>query len=127
MMYVVIILIMLVCVFLTFIVWIQNPKGGGIASNFSAGNQIMGVKRTNDFVEKATWGSAIALLVLVLASNLFTGGSAQAEKSILQKEIDAGTIENGYIPKSSLENLNSAGSEETNAEELPDNGGQEQP
>ena len=57
-------LIIIVSVALTFIVLIQKPKGGGIASNFSGGSQIMGVKRTNEIVEKLTWGLAVALLFL---------------------------------------------------------------
>ena len=64
-------LIIIVSVALTFIVLIQKPKGGGIASNFSGGSQIMGVKRTNEIVEKLTWGLAIALLFLTMSSNLF--------------------------------------------------------
>ena len=57
-------LIIIASVALTFIVLIQKPKGGGIASNFSGGSQIMGVKRTNEIVEKLTWGLAVALLFL---------------------------------------------------------------
>jgi preprotein translocase subunit SecG len=63
------ILIGIACVLLTFIVLIQNPKGGGIAANFSATNQIMGVKRTTDIVERLTWIFAISLIVLVLSTN----------------------------------------------------------
>jgi preprotein translocase subunit SecG len=63
------ILIIIVCVLLTLVVLIQNPKGGGIAANFSAPNQIMGANRSTDVVEKATWILAIALIVLSLASN----------------------------------------------------------
>lgn len=65
------IVIILVCVLLTLVVLIQNPKGGGIASNFAAPNQIMGVKRSSDVVEKATWILVIALIVLSLSSNFF--------------------------------------------------------
>lgn len=63
------ILIIIVCVLLTLVVLIQNPKGGGIAANFTAPNQIMGANRSTDVVEKATWILAIALIVLSLASN----------------------------------------------------------
>lgn len=64
----VIVLIFIVAVLLGIIVLIQNPKGGGLASNFGAANQIGGVRRTADFLEKATWGLAIGLVVLCLAS-----------------------------------------------------------
>lgn len=62
------ILIVLVCLLLIGVVLIQESKGGGLASSFSASNQVMGVKRTGDFLEKATWSLAIALLVLSLAA-----------------------------------------------------------
>jgi len=50
------------------IVLIQKPKGGGISNNFAGGaNQIFGVKRTSDIVEKSTWylSGIIAVLLLV--------------------------------------------------------------
>lgn len=60
------ILILIVCVLLALIVLIQNSKGGGLSSSFASNNQIMGVRRTADVLEKATWGFAIALFVLCL-------------------------------------------------------------
>jgi len=64
------VLIILVGVLLTLIVLVQNSKGGGLASNFSGSNQVMGVRKTTDFLEKATWTLAIALLVLSLAASM---------------------------------------------------------
>lgn len=58
------ILVILVSVLLILIVLVQNSKGGGLASNFSASNQVMGVRKTTDFLEKATWTLAGTLLVL---------------------------------------------------------------
>ena len=63
-----IILAILVSILLILAVLIQNPKGGGIAANFSAANQIAGVKKTNEFIEKATWTLAFALMFLALGS-----------------------------------------------------------
>jgi len=60
------ILIILVCALLILIVLVQNSKGGGLSSSFSSNNQIMGVRKTADFLEKTTWGFAIALFVLYL-------------------------------------------------------------
>lgn len=62
------VLILLVCVFLALIVLIQNPKGGGLDSSLSGANQIGGVQRTADFLEKSTWSLAILLFVLCLVS-----------------------------------------------------------
>ncbi len=60
--------IIIVCVLLILVVLVQNSKGGGISSNFSAANQIMGARRGSDFIEKATWTLAILLLVFSLLS-----------------------------------------------------------
>ncbi|MFN3554510.1 MAG: preprotein translocase subunit SecG [Bacteroidales bacterium] len=62
------VLVLIVCALLILIVLVQNSKGGGLASNFASNNQIMGVRKTTDFLEKATWTLAIALLVLTLTS-----------------------------------------------------------
>ena len=64
-------LVLITCILLVLIVLVQNPKGGGLSSAFggsSSSNQLMGVKRTTDFLEKATWTLAIILLVLSLSS-----------------------------------------------------------
>lgn len=63
-----VILILIVCVLLSIVVLVQNSKGGGLAANFSAPNQIMGVRKTADFLEKATWWLAIILVVLSIAA-----------------------------------------------------------
>ncbi len=62
------VLILITCILLVLIVLVQNAKGGGLASNFSSSNQIMGVRKTTDFLEKTTWTLAIILLVLTLSS-----------------------------------------------------------
>ncbi len=65
----IIILIVLVCVALSFVVLIQNPKGGGMSGTFGGfGNQVMGAKNSSDSVEKATWYLVMLLGVIVLAS-----------------------------------------------------------
>jgi preprotein translocase subunit SecG len=64
------ILILIVSVLMTLIVLVQNSKGGGLASNFAASNQFMGVRQTADFLEKATWTLAIALLVFSLTATM---------------------------------------------------------
>lgn len=82
------ILILVVCVLLGLIVLVQNSKGGGLAANFSASTQIMGVRRTNDFLEKATWTLAIALLVLSIAASLtISRGGSTAGQSAIEEQI----------------------------------------
>lgn len=69
---VIIILAIIVCVLLIAIVLIQNPKGGGLSQSFGGiSNQIIGVQRSTDVVEKGTWYLAIALGVLCLGSIFF--------------------------------------------------------
>lgn len=67
----IIILIILASLLMVGIVLIQESKGGGLASGFSSSNQIMGVRKTTDFLEKATWGLAIAMVVLSVLSVAF--------------------------------------------------------
>ena len=64
-------LIVIVAVLLILVVLAQNPKGGGLSSQFggSGTTQLMGVKKTGDLLEKLTWGFAVALLVLSIATN----------------------------------------------------------
>ena len=72
-----VILAVVVCILLGAIVLIQNPKGGGLTSNFSSSSQLMGVQKTGDFLEKGTWGLAIALMVLSLMINVAVKGGAE--------------------------------------------------
>lgn len=74
-------LIIFAAILLILVVLVQKPKGGGLATQFSSSNLAFGVKRTSDFIEKATWGLAIAIIVLSMASNLFIGGDNSAEAS----------------------------------------------
>jgi len=74
------VLIVIVCFLIILVVLIQNPKGGGLGASFAGvSNNLMGVQRTTDFLEKATWGFAIALLVLSLATSFFLPGAGANE------------------------------------------------
>jgi preprotein translocase subunit SecG len=80
----ILVLILVTSVLLTLVVLVQNSKGGGLASNFAGSNQIMGVRKTADFLEKATWSLAIALVVLSLMAVIAipdegTGGAIDTE------------------------------------------------
>ena len=82
---VLVILMVVVSVLMCFIVIIQESKGGGLASGFASSNQIMGVRKTTDFIEKATWTLAIAMVVLSVASAYFVP-SVESQKSVVLKE-----------------------------------------
>ena len=65
-----VITILFVSVLLGLIVLVQNSKGGGLVSNFGGANQMMGVRQTSDFLEKATWTLGGILVVLCLLSSI---------------------------------------------------------
>ena len=66
-------IIIFVSILLILIVLVQNSKGGGLSSQFGgySSNQFMGVQKTNDLLEKATWTLAIIIVALTMLSNLF--------------------------------------------------------
>jgi preprotein translocase subunit SecG len=64
-------LIIFIAVLLVFVVLLQRSKGGGIAGNFAIGNQLIGVKKTTDLLERVTWGLALSLLLLAATTKIF--------------------------------------------------------
>ena len=64
------------------IVLVQKSKGGGLASNFASSNQIMGVRKTTDVVEKATWTLAGLLVVLSVATS-YVDTTPEGQKSVV--------------------------------------------
>lgn len=68
-MYIVLIILTLLSALLMIgVVLIQKSKGGGLSSSFAGSNQLMGVRRTNSFIEKVTWGLAAAIAVFAILS-----------------------------------------------------------
>ena len=65
------VLVLVASVLITLIVLLQNGKGGGLASNFVAGNQTFGVRQTTDILEKITWG-LVAFIFVVSIISTFT-------------------------------------------------------
>lgn len=61
-------IIVLAAVLLTFLVLVQNSKGGGLAASFASGNQVMGAPKTADFLEKASWTLAVIIIVLSICA-----------------------------------------------------------
>ncbi len=92
------VLIILACVFLILIVLVQNSKGGGLASNFASSNQVMGVRKTADFLEKATWTLAGILLALsILASAVIPRASEEESRSKIEEQLER-TVDPGRMP-----------------------------
>ncbi|MEX2335658.1 MAG: preprotein translocase subunit SecG [Fulvivirga sp.] len=64
-------LIILASILLVLVILAQNSKGGGLSSQFggSGASNMIGVKKTGDLLEKMTWGLAISIFILALATN----------------------------------------------------------
>jgi preprotein translocase subunit SecG len=71
------------------IVLIQESKGGGLASQFSGYNQIGGVRKTTDFIEKTTWGLAAAMVVLSVACAYVAPGASSTGSVMENYEVPA--------------------------------------
>jgi len=83
------VLIFVVCLLLILIVLVQNSKGGGLAANFSSSNQVMGVRKTTDFLEKATWTLAgLLLFFCIIASAFIPRETGETTKSLMQEQLD---------------------------------------
>ena len=75
-MYILLIVLTLIAALLMIgVVLIQKSKGGGLSSSFAGSNQIMGVRRTNSFIEKVTWILAAAICVFAILSTFFMPNS----------------------------------------------------
>jgi len=81
------VLIIIVCVLQVLIVLVQNSKGGGLAANFTSTGQSMGVRKTADFLEKATWTLAIAILVLSVGATAAIPRQSQEQSSRIENQI----------------------------------------
>ena len=82
-------LIIFVAFLLVVVIMVQNPKGGGLSSSFGGGGgsqQMGGVQKTTDFLDKATWGLATLLLVLILLSNISIFGGSNQESQVLDSD-----------------------------------------
>ncbi len=86
----VVVLLVISSIILGLIILVQNSKGGGLTSGLSASNQVMGVRKTTDFLEKLTWGFAIGIIVLAIVGNLVLpkAGVNGGSKSLIQQQID---------------------------------------
>lgn len=86
------ILIVLVAFLLVVVIMVQNPKGGGLSTSFGGGGtqQLGGVQKSKDFLDRSTWTLAILLLALILLSNVsIMGGSADTTMPLENTEVPA--------------------------------------
>ncbi|MBK5284730.1 MAG: preprotein translocase subunit SecG [Bacteroidia bacterium] len=116
------ILIILACVLLVLAVLVQNPKGGGLAVGFSSSNQVMGVRKTTDFLEKFTWGLLISLIVFCLVGTIILpSGGQRGAQSILQEKAENATTAPAQSQPSSQAPAQNAQPQPVRPEEVPPN------
>lgn len=87
-----IVLIIIAAILLVLVVLLQNGKGDGLASNFTAGNQTFGVRQTADILEKITWGLVAFILVVSIVAS-FTTNTKNTEINVTDQ------VENATAPE----------------------------
>lgn len=106
-----VILIVIAAIMMIAIVLIQESKGGGLSTGFAGGNAVLGVRKTTDFIEKATWTLAGAMVVLSVIC-AYVAPTALSEQSVIEK---AATEQSATNPT----NLPGFGASQTKQEAAP--------
>jgi len=81
------VLVIIACILQVMIVLVQNSKGGGLAANFTSAGQSMGIRKTADFLEKATWSLAGAILILCVVATAAIPRTKESERSMIENQI----------------------------------------
>ena len=116
-----VILVVIASILMCLIVLIQESKGGGLASGFASGNQVMGVRKTTDVIEKLTWGLAAAMVVFSVAS-VFTIPTASSDASVMEGiAIEQQTTAPTNLPGIPATEVQQAPAEDAPAAETPAN------
>ena len=112
-------MIAIASILLILAVLVQSPKSG-MAANFGAANQTMGVRQTSDFLEKFTWAMIAAVVFFTLLSVVALSvdeESANEAKASTVKElqdqakadaadvVEEAVIENDADPNASVEEV----------------------
>ncbi len=84
MQHVLIVIAVIISIVLIGAVLVQKSKGGGLSSSFAGANQIMGVRGTNSFIEKATWTLAIIICFVSLLSGILMRGENTANQPMVK-------------------------------------------
>jgi preprotein translocase subunit SecG len=81
------IIVIIACVLQVLVVLVQNSKGGGLAANFTSAGQSMGIRKTADFLEKATWTLAGTILILCVVATATIPRGSTTERSRIENSI----------------------------------------
>ena len=82
-----VVLMVLAAILMCFVVLVQNSKGGGLSSSFASSNQIMGVRKTTDYIEKLTWGLAIFMVVISIATSYVIPTTTEGSSVIMDQAV----------------------------------------
>lgn len=106
----------LVGIVLIFVVVIQNSKGGGLSSTFAGGSatQMLGARRSSEFIEKATWWLASGIAILAFLANVVgTNGGDTAESLRMSQQISNQVVSDQIQDVSTINTEAPAATEET--------------
>ena len=92
------ILVIIAAILLIIVVLLQNGKGEGLASNFVAGNQTLGVRQTANLLEKVTWGLVAFILVISIIASFTTKGESE-----VAPQIESTTTEQPEFPAAPIQ------------------------
>jgi len=93
------IVIILASILLVIVVFIQNPKGGGLSSDFGAASQLGGVQKTNDFIDKSTWTLAGTIMVLSIVLTIISTPKRPVQKEVPQAKTGQAAPQQGNAPQ----------------------------
>ena len=82
-----VVLMVLAAILMCFVVLVQNSKGGGLSSSFASSNQIMGVRKTTHFIDKLTWGLAIFMVVISIATSYVIPTTTEGSSVIMDQAV----------------------------------------
>jgi len=91
------VLVIIACILQVMIVLVQNSKGGGLAANFTSAGQTMGIRKTADFLEKATWTLAASILILCVVATASIPRGTTTGRSRIEEQIK-NTVDPNAIP-----------------------------
>jgi len=102
------ILVVLAALLLIGVVLLQNGKGGGLASNFVAGNQTFGVRQTADILEKITWGLVTFIIVVSIIASFTMGSKSTSGMDITDQIGNSAATEQPAFPTAPIQQENPA-------------------
>ncbi len=81
-------ILIIICVLITIVVLMQSSKGTGLSGAFGGASgmgTVFGVRRTADFLTRATWILGITFVILCIVINLFFLPTGVSEESLIRK------------------------------------------